>query len=204
MILRALVLGFSGGMFCLGFCYPILGSLMLSKKEPNFRSSAISLTFFILGRLVGYLIFGAVFGFVGKMIQALVIFRSVIFPLTYFILGILLILYSLITSFPYWAICRSLVKYFRAQKFNLIFGLLTGINICPPFLLAITTVTELGRLWYGVVFFFFFFLATTIYLLPFVFASFINRFKDVRIAARVVAVLAGIWFVYQSLGLFRK
>ncbi|MDH5185742.1 MAG: sulfite exporter TauE/SafE family protein [candidate division WOR-3 bacterium] len=199
MILKGLALGFTAGIFCIGFCYPVLGPLMLSKQESGFKSSAISLAIFILGRLFAYLLFGAVFGLIGGMISSLPSFRTVILPIAYLVLGILMILYGLVTSFPHWSLCRSLDKYFQNRKSNLIFGFLTGINICPPFLLAITTATELGKPWYGIVFFFFFFLATTVYLLPFLFFGFISRFKDIRIAARVVAVLAGVWFVYRSI-----
>jgi sulfite exporter TauE/SafE len=199
MIIRGLVLGFSAGIFCIGFCYPVLAPLMLSKQEAGFKSSVISLAIFILGRLVAYLLFGAIFGLVGGMISSLPSFRSVVLPIAYLILGILMILYGIVTSFPHWAMCRSLDRYFQNRKSNLIFGFLTGINICPPFLLAITTATDLGKPWYGIVFFFFFFLATTVYLLPFLFSGFINKFKDIRIAARVVAVISGLWFIYRSL-----
>lgn len=199
MIIRGIVLGFSAGIFCIGFCYPVLAPLMLSKQEAGFKSSVISLAVFILGRLVAYLLFGAVFGLVGGMISSLPTFRSVILPIAYLVLGILMILYGLVTSFPHCSVCRSFDKYFQNRKSNLIFGFLTGINICPPFLLAITTATDLGKPWYGIVFFFFFFLATTVYLLPFLFSGFINKFKDIRIAARVVAVISGLWFIYRSL-----
>jgi len=202
MILKGLALGFSAGIFCVGFCYPILGPLMLSKQEAGFKSSAISLANFILGRLVAYLLFGAVFGLVGGMISSLPSFRTIILPIAYLVLGILMILYGIVTYFPHWAFCRSLDKYFQDRKSSLIFGFLTGINICPPFLLAITTATELGKPWMGIVFFFFFFLATTVYLLPFLFSGFISRFEDIRIAARVVAVISGLWFIYRALAGF--
>jgi sulfite exporter TauE/SafE len=199
VIIKGLALGFSAGIFCVGFCYPILAPLMLSKQEAGFKSAALSLGLFILGRLVAYLLFGAVFGLIGGMISAIPSFRSTILPIAYLVLGILMILYGIVTSFPHWAMCRSLDKYFQNRKSNLIFGFLTGINICPPFLLAITTATELGKPLSGIVFFFFFFLATTVYLLPFLFSGFINRFKDIRIAARVVAVISGLWFLYRAL-----
>ena len=202
MILKGLALGFSAGIFCIGFCYPVLGPLMLSRPESNFKGSAITLAIFILGRLFAYLLFGAIFGLIGSQVASLPIFRLIILPIAYLILGILMILYGLVTSFPHWTICHSLDKYYKNRKANLFFGFLTGINICPPFLLAITTATELGKIWSGVVFFFIFFLATTVYLLPFLFVGLVSRFKDIRISARVIAVLAGIWFVYRSIVIF--
>lgn len=204
MILKGLALGFSAGIFCIGFCYPVLGPLMLSSPKSKFKNSAIALAIFTLGRLVAYLLFGAIFGFIGGMVSSLSLFRSIILPFAYLSLGGLMILYGLVTPFPHWAICHLLDKFYQNRKSNLIFGFLTGINICPPFLLAITTATELGKIWYGVIFFFFFFLATTVYLLPLLLVIFVSRFKDIQIAARLVAILAGIWFIYRAVELFLR
>jgi sulfite exporter TauE/SafE len=204
MILKGLALGFSAGIFCIGFCYPVLGPLMLSRKQNNFKDSAISLSLFIFGRLGAYLLFGAIFGFIGGMISSLPTFRTILFPVAYLILGILMVLFGLVTSFPHWNLCRPLGKYFQNRKFNLIFGFLTGINICPPFLLAITTATDLATPVKGLIFFFFFFLATTVYLIPFLFLSLVSKFKDVQFAARIVAIIAGLWFIYRSVDLILR
>ncbi|MEO0093232.1 MAG: sulfite exporter TauE/SafE family protein [candidate division WOR-3 bacterium] len=202
IILKGLALGFSSGIFCIGFCYPVFGPLLLTNVKSDLKSSTISLAIFILGRLIAYLLFGVIFGFIGGIIASSQLFNLIILPAAYFILGVLMILYGAATFFPHWTLCRHLDKFYQNRRLNLIFGFLTGINICPPFLLALTNATEMGRIWYGIVFFFFFFIATTIYLLPLLFAGLVSRFHDIRITARIVAILVGVWFVYRSVRIF--
>lgn len=204
MIIKGLILGFSTGLFCIGFCYPILGPLMLSRNNAGFKDSTISLSLFMLGRLFAYLLFGIIFGLIGQSASSIKIFHSTLVPIAYLVLGILMVIYGLITSLPQWDLCRVLGKHFQHPRTNLVFGFLTGINICPPFLLAITTAADLAGPWRGLVFFFFFFLATTVYLLPFLFSSLVNRFRDLRVAAKIVAMLAGLWFIYHSIDLIIK
>ena len=70
VIVRALSLGFSTGVFCLGFCYPILGPLLLSRREST-GGYARSLTLFLAGRLAAYLLFGLITGMVGGSMSGL-------------------------------------------------------------------------------------------------------------------------------------
>lgn len=51
-------------------------------------------------------------------------------------LGSLLILYAATKGWPHLSICRRVSGH--CFRFPVIFGFLTGINICPPFLLAIS------------------------------------------------------------------
>lgn len=78
-------------------------------------------------------------------------------------------------------------------------GFLAGINLCPPFLLAVTTVFDAGGALKGMLFFPVFFVATGIYLLPLLFSGLASRFAVVRFAGRVAAVLAGAYFVFLGL-----
>jgi sulfite exporter TauE/SafE len=198
MILKGLILGFSTGIFCLGYCYPILGPIMLSRDKKDIKNSSLSIALFLLGRLTAYIIFGLVFGIAGQYIVLLPIFNRIILPSLYIILGALMMLYGAMQSMPRWQICIITKKYFQDVKYLLLVGFLAGINICPPFLLAITTVISFGEVMKSVIFFIFFFLATSVYFLPFIFSGSISRSNDVQIAARITAVIAGIWFIYLA------
>ena len=156
MILKALALGFSSGIFCLGYCYPVLAPIMLSRKERAFKKTALSLGLFMLGRLIAYILFGALVGLLGRYMKGFPLFQRIIIPALYLLLGCLMIL---------------------ALSYTLGLG-------------------EIGR---GVLFFFFFFLATSVYILPFLFSSFISRFNTVRSAARFTAIISGAWFIYLAL-----
>lgn len=69
MILKALALGFSSGIFCLGYCYPVLAPIMLSREQGLFKKTAISLALFLLGRLTAYIIFGSLVGLLGRYVK---------------------------------------------------------------------------------------------------------------------------------------
>ena len=70
MILKALALGLSSGIFCLGYCYPILGPIMFSSEERRgWSRAAQSLGLFLAGRLIAYLIFGLLAGLLGQRVQ---------------------------------------------------------------------------------------------------------------------------------------
>lgn len=198
MILKGLVLGFSTGVFCLGYCYPILAPIMLSRKERTFKTTSISVGLFLLGRFVAYILFGLIFGIVGQYIVLFPIFNKIVLPSIYAILGVLMVIYGIIQSLPRWQFCLALEKRFQDSKYLVLVGFLAGINICPPFLLAITTAISFGGVIKSVIFFVFFFLATSVYILPFIFSGLLSRFNDVRIAARITSVIAGIWFIYLA------
>jgi len=198
MILKALALGFSSGIFCLGHCYPLLAPIMLSREKGAFKKTAISLALFLLGRLAAYIIFGSLVGSLGRSVKGFPLFQRIIIPALFLLLGLLMILYGTIQNFPRWRLCNISAGYFQKQGFLFIAGVLAGINLCPPFLLALSYTLSLGEIGRGVLFFIFFFLATSVYFLPFLFSPLISRFSNVRTAARFTAVISGAWFIYLA------
>ena len=196
---RALVLGLSTGLFCVGFCVPLVGPLLLSRERGSFRDSAASVGLFLVGRLVAYLLFGLVFGALGGVLTRVWSIKTVLLPVLYAVLGILMVLYGIVQSFPHVGFCRVLNPKVKSRWYLLVIGFLAGINLCPPFLLAVTTAMDVGGPLQGMLFFFVFFLATSVYLLPLLFSGIVSRFKEVRFAARIAAVLAGGWFIWLAI-----
>ena len=195
---RALLLGFSTGLFCAGFCVPLLGPLLLSNDERGVRGSAGSVGLFLVGRLVAYVLFGIVFGALGGGLGRIWKSKPVLLPVLYAALGLMMILYGVVQSFPHVGFCRMLSPRVRSGWFLVLAGFLAGINICPPFLLAVTTVVDVGGALRGAFFFLVFFVATSVYLLPLFFAGFVSRLAAVRFAARVAAIVAGGWYVFLA------
>lgn len=198
LVSRALVLGLSTGLFCAGFCVPLVGPLLLADDKGGMRRSAARIGLFLCGRLVAYLLFGLVFGALGNMVSRVSPVRAVLLPVLYAGLGVLMIAYGAVQSFPHWGLCRAVSPKLRSGWYIAAVGFLAGINICPPFLLAATTVMDIGGALKGALFFFVFFVATSVYLLPLFFAGLVNRFASVRFAARIAAVAAGIYFVFLA------
>ncbi len=195
---KALLLGLSTGLFCAGFCVPLVGPLLLSDENRSVRRSASRVGLFLAGRLVAYLLFGLVFGALGGALSRVWGIKTVLLPLLYAVLGVLMIVYAVVQSFPHIGFCRSLGQPVRSGWYIAIMGFLAGINLCPPFLLAVTTVMDIGGALLGALFFLVFFLATSVYLLPLFFAGLVSRFSAVRFAGRVAAVCAGGYFIYLA------
>jgi sulfite exporter TauE/SafE len=195
---KALLLGLSTGLFCAGFCVPLVGPLLLSDENRSVRRSAARVGLFLVGRLVAYLLFGLVFGTLGGILSRVWSIKTVLLPLLYAVLGVMMIVYAVVHSFPHVGFCRALGQPVRSGWFIAFAGFLAGINLCPPFLLAVTTVMDIGGPQRGLLFFLVFFLATSVYLLPLFFAGLVSRFSSVRFAGRVAAVLAGIYFLYLA------
>lgn len=195
---RALLLGLSTGLFCAGFCVPLVGPLLLSDDSRSVRRSASRVGLFLAGRLAAYLLFGLVFGALGGALSRVWGIKAVLLPLVYAILGVMMVVYAVVQSFPHVGLCRAVSPRIRSGWYLALVGFLAGINLCPPFLLAVTTVMDIGGALPGALFFFVFFLATSVYLLPLFFAGLVSRFAAVRFAGRVAAVLAGGYFIYLA------
>ncbi len=202
MILKALSLGFSSGIFCLGYCYPILAPILLSKetaeRKRSFKSSALSLGLFLAGRLVAYALFGVLTGILGAYTKRVAFIHVYILPALFLLLGSAMVFYGISQKLPHWGLCRLTNRYIGDARFLLLAGFLAGINLCPPFLLGLSYALSIGDVGRTVLFFLFFFLATSVFLLPFIFSSLLSSFESVRKAARVTAVAAGIWFIYLA------
>ncbi|MFO7638020.1 MAG: sulfite exporter TauE/SafE family protein [bacterium] len=201
---RALALGFSTGLFCIGFCVPVLGPVLLARGIPgrpaaSLRDAAASLGLFLAGRLTAYLAIGLLFGTLGRVLSQAWLFRARVLPGLYLLLGLMMVAYALVQSFPHLGFCRLVNPGVRSRWYLLLLGLLAGLHLCPPSLLAAAAAAETGGPLAGMLFFLLFFLASSIYMLPLLFAGVISRFEAVRFAARLVAVLAGGWFVYLAI-----
>jgi ABC-type nickel/cobalt efflux system permease component RcnA len=78
-------------------------------------------------------------------------------------------------------------------------GFATGLNICPPFLLAITGAMETGDIARSALFFIMFFLGTAIYFIPLPFIGFFRKQAALRIIGKFAAILAGIIYLYKGI-----
>lgn len=142
--------GLSVGVYCLGLCLPIFLPVLLSQKRTAKRSIFLILEF-SLGRLLGYLFFGLIFGWFGQMIRN--DFIHLIAGLTNLWLGILMIVYSL--GLIDKKFC-SLIPFTKI-KWPIALGFLTGVNICPPFLGSLAYVFNLKSLILSLLYFLMFF-----------------------------------------------
>ena len=198
MIIQALILGLSTGVFCMGYCGPVLLGLLFSRQEQRWTGNVGALGLFLAGRLIAYLLFGVITYCVGELLKDSA-FILTLFPVAEMVLGALMVLYALNLRFPHWALCHHTFAWSQGRVTLFAAGIFTGLNVCPPFLLAVETSLRSGSLFRSVAFFGIFFMATSLYLLPFLFSIFTTRSKNIRAAAQIVCGLTGFWYTTSGL-----
>jgi hypothetical protein len=78
-------------------------------------------------------------------------------------------------------------------------GFATGLNVCPPFLLAITGATESGKVLASISFFIMFFAGTAVYFLPLPFIGFFRKQQVLKAVGKFAAILAGLIYFYKGI-----
>lgn len=184
--------GISTGIYCLGACLPIFIPLLLTDKKKLKSSFRIVLEF-SLGRLLGYLIFGAFLGFLGQVIRYQLIHRLA--GLATGLTGLLLIIYSF--SLLKWK-SKSCQNPFKRIKIPLCLGFLTGVNVCPPFLVSLTYVFGLKDVLKSLLYFLSFFFGTSLYIVPAAFLGWFSEDNLIQKIAKISGVIVGIFFVFKG------
>jgi sulfite exporter TauE/SafE len=192
IILQPILLGLSSGIFCMSYCFPFLAPFVVLEERKLKEDFKVVLKF-IFGRFFGYLLFGAFFGYLGEKITNKTVDLFFFFALAG--LSFLLILYSFGLIREKRGICLS-PKFKKTTPF--LMGFLMGINVCPPFLMAINYAFLLHKFFEGILFFLLFFLATTTYFLPIAFLGFLNKIKEFRMVAKISGILVGLMFLFYS------
>ena len=187
----AFLLGLSTGIFCLAYCGPIYLPQLIAQKDKH-HGWGVFLQF-NTGRLLAYIIFGAVFGWLGANVH--IQYLKTYAQWVIILLALLLILYGLGLSLPKIKWCA----WVKNIHFPALSGFLLGINICPPFLLALVQNFQIGGVINGLIFFLMFFIGTTIYFLPITFLGYFSKTEWLRQAGRLAAIIVGIIFIIQSI-----
>jgi sulfite exporter TauE/SafE len=192
--IQGILLGLSTGLSCLGYCGPVFVPLMMSENRGA-AQSALVLGELALGRLAAYLAFGAAVGYIGMRLEGPSFQRVMAGAMV--VLSILLLLYVATKEWPHLPLCRWAGK--RYVRFPIAFGFLTGFNVCPPFLLAISHAFGLGSIVKGMSLFGGFFMGTSVYLLLLLPLGYLGRWENVRLIALMTALLSGIFFFLMGI-----
>lgn len=177
-MLQGFILGLSNGTACLASCAPIMLPYLLGEGK-SIRNNLSDLIFFLSGRLGGYLCFGILAWFIGRLFLSNPMVRSRFLGVSFLALGVILIVYNRTAKgrkcgFSTTANRLSQIISPDAWYYPFIFGLLTGINVCPPFLLVFTDALNSGSLIGSVLFFAAFFIGTSLFFIP---LPFLGAFK---------------------------
>jgi len=152
---------------------------------------------FMAGRFVAYLTFGLVVGLLGTRMGA---FSHWIGTYALIVMSVILMAYGIGMNIPHLGLCRMAGGMAGSPYFPYILGGLTGLNVCPPFLLAIACILQRGvSPVYGMLFFLSFFLASSLYIIPVGFTGFLSGCNFMARVGRYSTVAVGIVFFLQGI-----
>jgi sulfite exporter TauE/SafE len=207
----ALALGLASGPACLAACGPVLVPSLLAGQAgflPNLRTIAV----FLGTRLLGYLLFARVAWELGALASMLIKPHPHLIGLVYVLMAGVLAWYA-------YSVRRNCAGSCSPSKLVTIggavdesgntqkgiagvamLGFLTGLNFCPPFVVAGIRAAELGSLSGALLFFAVFFAGTSIWFVPIAGLGCVVRNQALITVARMAMGLVA--FYYLALGLY--
>jgi sulfite exporter TauE/SafE len=199
------ILGLSTGAVCLAYCGPVLIPYLMGEGN-TVAGNTLSVGLFLGGRLVAYLVVGLVSGWLGALLVHSSPAKKIIFAIIYMALALFLITYGF---HRFKEVCLGLKQEKMKKRFfpkwpllvPFTGGFATGMNLCPPFLLAITGAAEGEKISGGILFFLMFFLGTSVYFLPLPFVGFFRRQLVLRTIGKFAAILAGLFYFVKGMGM---
>lgn len=198
-----LILGLSSGTACLSSCAPIMLPYML-RNGRTVKRNYLCLLQFLSGRLIGYICIGLLAGLIGKAVLKDAVFRNALLGVSYTLLGAMLIFYNLKAISGSCALKRAerLLSIFFSRDsllYPVLLGLVTGINICPPFLVAFTEAASSTGILESVLFFITFFIGTSVFFLPLPFLGLIRKKEAFRIIGELTLYIIAAYYILRGI-----
>lgn len=201
-MIKGFILGLSSGGYCVASCIPVFVPYILSEGKAT-KWNFIYLSKFMLGRLLGYVLFAILAWITGNFIIKQSGYREIIFAISYILLSLTLIIYTFSNSHR---VCN--VKYFnkffnpanKEKNFTtiLLLGLFTGLNVCPPFVLAFSDAAFFTNILSSILYFIAFFTGTTIYFMPIPFIGALKS-NQIKFIGQMCSLIIGVF--YMCLGI---
>lgn len=195
-IVEAFLLGLSTGTVCLAYCAPVLVPLVMSEERFHLARESLRLGIFLGGRLLGYLAIGLLVGVLSQAVRETA--HSHLFAIVTFIMGLILVIFGFIKNFPGFKWCQAFPLKGSSSWWVFLLGLLTGLNICPPFLAAITGAAGLSGTSAALFYFTAFFFGTALYVPPLLLLGPLSTRPAVQTVARICLLLSGGWFILKA------
>ena len=193
ILAQGFLLGLAMAPACMAACAPVFVPVLLSREDARLRSHTLALGEFLCGRFVAYAAVGLLVGWIGARVEGGPLrWASVI---AHALLGAALLLYAASETTQNNLVCRVVRRWGRAGRLPAALGFLTGANICPPFVAAMTRTLELGGAAKGLTFFVGFFFATALVSVPMAAAGFGNLLPYLRSVGRIACATAGLIFL---------
>ncbi len=199
-LIGGLIAGLSVGALCLSTCSCLLIPMFLSERQ-SLRKSFFTFLTFSAGRLLAYVIFGAVAGWVGSEFSSFPWFNWVI-AAGYLAAALFLLHY--INRDSHSCDLEKKSNKFKKKSIPFFLGVTTGLNFCPPFVIAATVAVQTRSALWGSLFFFTFFLGTSVYLFPLIFAGALTRWTIWRKIGKLAGTIVGFVYIFIALSTFHS
>jgi len=203
--MQGFLLGLANGTSCLALCAPILIPFLLSEGK-SVRHNLATLCKFLAGRLGGYLLFGLLAWAVGGVLLEAGGTQALLIGGTYVGLSVLLLVAVFRPKRPAPGACAVIQAQARFRRWPALIpagmGLLAGLKVCPPLLLAFTDAASSGTLGGSLLLFVTFFLGTSLYFLPLPLLGAATRMPDLRIVGRFAAAIVALYYLVSGILLF--
>jgi sulfite exporter TauE/SafE len=193
-ISQGVLLGLSTGIFCLVTCAPVYVPFVLS-EDRKLWGNILAVGEIATGRLIAYLLFGLILGIIGTQISGPWLNKAI--GITMILLSVLMLIFVVTTKWPHFGLCKLSKKYVNYPAF---FGFLTGINVCPPFLLAMSIALSYTSIAGSIFLFGGFFVGTSFYLIMLVPLGLAAKVESIRQIGMITAVMSGVLFLVLGLG----
>jgi len=203
--MEGFLLGLSTGVYCFASCGPLLAPWLLAEGLGPGRN-VLYVLLFLGGRLLGYLAYGILAWLAGRMFQAVMpTWRLYVFGGAYIVLSVMLVVYA---GRAGWAACgagatsspwRERLRNRGRLLIPFIGGLVTGLNICYPFMLAFVAAAARPTWFASVGFFLMFYLGTSVFILPLPLLGLLRRHQALRTIGRLSVWLVGCYYLYSGL-----
>src|SRR4030042_4098265 len=204
MELDGFILGVSSGVTCVAFCAPALVPYLLGEGKGISQNALLTVQF-LLGRLLGYLLFAVLAWGVNRSILQGMSKPSLLLLIgaAYVVFSVLLLYYGFFRQKTACAMTRTngLRSRLMTQwpvSIPLVAGFALGLSFCPPFLLAFSNALEKTSLLPNMLFFFAFFLGTAIFFIPTPFVGIFRGFSALKIIGKMAAGLIGVYYLYSG------
>jgi sulfite exporter TauE/SafE len=204
--MNGIVLGLTSGTTCLMFCGPVLLPFLIGERKTTLKNY-IFLGEFLLGRLVGYLLFGLFAWFAGRFLVDVSIYKELIYGFAIIILSIMLFFYSFIKTKRACAgsYFQKFISKFQIKENSyipLLTGFFTGLNLCPQFLIAFVEASNMAHLFNSIFYFFLFFIGTSVWFIPFPIVGFLKNIKWMKYTGQILALVVAVYYLYLGIDKF--
>ena len=199
--MQGFLLGLVNGTTCLAFCAPVLIPFLLNEGN-DIPQNLVTLLKFLGGRLGGYLLFGLLAWAMGGLLLGGGSYQAVVIGVAYVGLSVLLLVAVLRKKTSISNACALKGAQARLNRWPALLpagmGLLAGLKVCPPLLLAFTHATSTGTLGGSLLFFLMFFLGTSIFFLPMSLLGAFTRSPDLQLVGRFAAVIVALYYLFSG------